>query len=321
MLICFKFGKEFHFLMKIIIFALIPLILSIGISIYLPSIDAQIFPQLVTDNPKYFEPNGYGLAILEYNEWPTTPYDYLKGNLFVMSPLAQLNIGILPFDIQCKSGLELVVKSSKESVGCVTPNSVAKLIERNWMHVFEPAVALAAAEVASSEEPELETEETSSETIQKQSYPSDGQRAMTYVVTFSGASLTPEESEPLYTFAKFQHVSKITDRTIVLSEDSSDRPQFVLEALPSLDKKVYYRMLADWINGHPNARTFDVKIDIVAGNGETIQSWIYTDCNWIDYHTYLLENLVVFSFHQKFESEIREQASYECAGFAVEVPE
>ena len=221
--------------MKLLILTLIPLVLSFGVSIYLPSVDAQILPQLVTDDPKYFEPNGYGLAILEYNEWPTTPYDYLQ-NSPVLSPLAQLNLGILPFDISCKSGLELMIKPSKESVGCVTSDSVSKLIERNWMHVFEPAVALA-AEVATPVESELETEESSSETIQKQSYPSDDQRAMTYVVTFSGASLTPEESEPLHTFAKFQHVSKITDRTIVYPEDTTDRPQFVLEALPSLDKK------------------------------------------------------------------------------------
>jgi len=304
-----------------IVFALIPLILSIGISMYLPNADAQILPKLVTEDPKYFEPNGYGLAILEYNEWPITPYDYLKANLPVLTPLAQLNIGILPFDIQCKSGLELVVKSSKESSACVTPSSVLKFIERNWMHVFDPAIALAAAEVASSEEPELEPEETSSETIQRQSYPSDEQRAMSYVVTFSGASLVLEEMEPLYTFAKFRHISKITDRTLILPEKTSDRPQFILEALPSLDKKVYYRMLSDWINNSPEARAFDVRIDIVAGNGETIQSWVYRDCSLIDYNTYLLENLVVFSFHQKFEPEIREQASYECAGFGIEVPE
>ncbi len=285
--------------MKIIIFALIPLILSIGISISLPRADAQILPQLVTDDPKYFEPNGYGLAILEYNEWPTTPYDYLKETLPMLTPLAQLKMGILPFDIQCKSGLELVVKPSRESAACVNPSSILKLIEINWMHVFDPAVSLAAAEVASSEESELETEETSSETIQRQSYPSDEQRAMSYVVTFSGASLVSEEMEPLFTFSKFRHISKITDETLILSEKASDRPQFILEALPSLDKKVYYRMLSDWINNSPEARAFDVKIDIVAGNGETIQSWIYKNCSLIDYNTYLLEKLGSFCISSK----------------------
>jgi len=302
--------------------AIIPLILSIGISIYLPSASAQLFPQLVTDNPQYFEANGYGLAILEYNEWPTTPYDYLKENLPIFTPLVQLNSGILPFDVQCKVGLELMVKPSKESAACVNTNSVMKLIERNWMHVFEPAVALATAGAELAEESELETEESSSETIQRQSYPSDEQRAMSYVVTFSGGFLTPEQSEPLYTFSKFKHVSKITPDSVVLPEDITDTPQLILEALPSLDKKPYYRMIQGLIEGTTSfGEEFNVRVDIVAGNGETIQSWVYADCKLVDYYTYLLESLGVFAFHQQFEPEIRELAGYECAGFVIEVPE
>ena len=62
-------------------------------------------------------------------------------------------------------------------------------------------------------------------------------------------------------------------------------------------------------------------MDIVAGNTEILQSWVYIDCSLIDYHTFLLENLAVFTFYQEFEPEIREKASYECAGFTIEVPE
>jgi len=302
--------------------AIIPLILSIGISIYLPTADAQLFAKLVTDNPKYFEPNGLGLAILEYNEWPTTPYDYLKENLPVLSPFVQLNSGISPFDIQCKDSFELMVKPSKESAACVNTNSVMKLIERNWIHVFEPAVALATAGAELAEESESEIEESSSETIQRQSYPSDEQRAMSYVVTFSGGFLTPEQSEPLYTFSKFKHVSKITPDSVVLPEDITDTPQLILEALPSLDKKPYYRMIQDLLEGsRPAGNQFNVRVDIVAGNGETIQSWVYADCKLVDYYTYLLENLAVFTFHQEFEAEIRELAGYQCLGFVIEVPE
>ena len=299
--------------MKLIIFALIPIILSVGISMYIPTTYAQVLPHLVTENPKYYEPNGLGLQILQYNEWSTAPYDYLKETLS-LTPVAQLNMGILPFDIQCDSGLELVVKPSRESAACVTSTSVLKLVERNWLHIFDPVVALAAAEVATSGE-------SSSETITKQQTPSDAQRAMTYVVTFSGASLTVEESQPLYTISKFRHISKTTDNTIILPKSASDRPQFILEALPSLDKKVYYRMISDWINNDPKARLLDVKIDIVAGNGETIQSWVYEECRLVDYYTFLSENLVVFTFHDKFESEIREKSSFHCITFDVEVPE
>ena len=305
----------------LIIFALIPLIFSVGISTYLPTADAQLLPQIVTDDPKYFEANGMGLAILEYNGWPTTPYDYLMKNLPVLTPLAQLNSGILPFDVQCKENLELMVKPSK-SAACVNANSVMKLLEINWIHVFEPAVALAAAGVESEgEESDLATEESISETIQRQSFPSDDQRAMSYVVTFSGASLLLEEMEPIYTISKYKHLSKYSDETKILPEQDTETPQFLLEALPSLDKKTYYRMIMDWLYDKPEARAFDTKIDLVAGNGQTIQSMVYTDCRVASYYTYLLENLVVFSFHQKFEPEIREKAFFECAGFEIEVPE
>lgn len=308
--------------MKKTLIFLIPLILSVGISIYLPSANAQVLPKLVTDDPKYFEAHGYGLAILEYNGWPTTPYDYLKENLPVLSPLAQLNSGVSPFDIQCKNGLELMVKPSEESVGCVNQNSVMKLVQRNWMHVFDPVLALAAAGTElEDEESDLETEESGSEMLTTQSYPSDDQRAMSYVVTFSGGILTVEEMEPITTISKFQHVSKITDDTIFFDDDTTYRPQFALEALPSLDKKPYYNMIQDWIKDGFQAKNFDVRVDILAGNGQTIQSWVYTNCAVVDYYTYLSENLVVFSFHEKFEPEIRERASYDCGNLVFEVPE
>ena len=302
-------------------FFLIPIILLIIISFSFSSVDAQLMAQLVTDNPKYFEPNGMGMAILEYNEWPTTPYDYLKEHLPVFSPFVQLTNGVLPFDVKCKSGLELLIKPAKDSAVCVTSSSVVKLVERNWIHVFEPAIQLASAEIASSEESKIPVNDSNSTNIRTQSFPSDEHRAMFYVVTFSGASLLPDEMDPIYTFSKFQHISKTTDRTLLLSDRSSERPQFILEGLPSLDKKIYYKMIMDWINDTPDAREFDVTIDIVAGNSEVIQSWEYNNCNMIDYYTFLLENLAVFTFHGEFESEIREKASYECAGFSINVPE
>ena len=307
--------------MKKTLIFLFPLILSVGISIYLPTANAQVLPKLVTDNPEFFEPNGYGLAILQYNGWPTTPYDYLKENLPILTPLAQLNSGVSPFDIQCKNNLELMIKPSKESSGCVNPNSVMKLIERNWMHVFDPAVALAVGAELEGEESNLETEESGSETLKKQSYPSDDQRAMSYVVTFSGGTLIAEEMEPIYTISKFKHLTKVTGDTILLPDGTTDRPQFALEALPSLDKKPYYAMIQNWIKASPLETNFDVRVDILAGNGQIIQSWVYTNCALVDYYTYLSENLVVFAFHEKFEPEIRERASFDCGNLVFEVPE
>ena len=50
-----------------------------------------------------------------------------------LSPLKQLQSGILRGDIQCKAGLELVFKSSDNSPACVMPKTAEKLIERYWV--------------------------------------------------------------------------------------------------------------------------------------------------------------------------------------------
>ena len=52
---------------------------------------------------------------------------------YALSPLKQLQSGILHDDIQCKAGLELVFKSRDNSPACVTPKTAEKLIERHWV--------------------------------------------------------------------------------------------------------------------------------------------------------------------------------------------
>ena len=50
-----------------------------------------------------------------------------------LSPLKQLQSGILPVDIQCKSDLVLVFKNGNDSFpACVTPETKDSLIERGW---------------------------------------------------------------------------------------------------------------------------------------------------------------------------------------------
>ena len=53
------------------------------------------------------------------------------------SPLKQVEQGIMPVNVICKEGFELVIKLSNGLPACVKPSSVAKLIERNWaIHVL-----------------------------------------------------------------------------------------------------------------------------------------------------------------------------------------
>jgi len=50
----------------------------------------------------------------------------------VLSPLKQFKSGISIDEIQCKEGLELVIKSSNNSPACVQPHTVAILLMRGW---------------------------------------------------------------------------------------------------------------------------------------------------------------------------------------------
>jgi hypothetical protein len=50
----------------------------------------------------------------------------------ILVPLKQFKEGILANDVICKSGLELLIKSSNDMPACVKPSTASKLIERNW---------------------------------------------------------------------------------------------------------------------------------------------------------------------------------------------
>ena len=49
-----------------------------------------------------------------------------------LSPLKQFSAGISPSNVACKSGFELLIKSSTGTPACVTPSSASKLVARGW---------------------------------------------------------------------------------------------------------------------------------------------------------------------------------------------
>jgi len=48
------------------------------------------------------------------------------------SPKQQIANGVLPKDVICKEGLELIFKSTDGTPACVKPETAKKLIERGW---------------------------------------------------------------------------------------------------------------------------------------------------------------------------------------------
>jgi len=51
---------------------------------------------------------------------------------FIDSPRQQIKNGILPWDVICRNGLELIIETSGITSYCVTSNTLEKLIERGW---------------------------------------------------------------------------------------------------------------------------------------------------------------------------------------------
>jgi len=49
-----------------------------------------------------------------------------------MSPLKQIQAGILPDDVACRSGFELILKSSTGNPACVLPSTASKLVSSGW---------------------------------------------------------------------------------------------------------------------------------------------------------------------------------------------
>ncbi len=69
------------------------------------------------------------LARFEYVEWTTKNIIYYEAE---KTPRKQIANGILPQNVICKEGLQLIFKSKDNSPACVKPQTAAKLVERGW---------------------------------------------------------------------------------------------------------------------------------------------------------------------------------------------
>lgn len=105
----------------------------------------ELDKQTKSDNLKEWIESGYDSQnFTNYNVWfyyyandqAPAPEGYeLDETIYnkeILSPLKQFNSGIPIDEIQCKEGLELVIKSSDNTPACVKLTSVPKLIERGW---------------------------------------------------------------------------------------------------------------------------------------------------------------------------------------------
>jgi hypothetical protein len=96
---------------------------------------------LGNDNATITIPGGYILQVVRVEPYPTSGMkipllDYVVtfaiSHSGIMSPLEQFRSGINAKQVQCMTGLELVIKSENSSSACVLHSSAFVLMERGW---------------------------------------------------------------------------------------------------------------------------------------------------------------------------------------------
>ena len=215
----------------------------------------------------------------------------LTGNLKIVSPLVQREIGISSDEIKCKESFELMIRPPKNVGICVMETHVSKFEEKGWEHVTAPNKIEFSDKI-------------------KPIIPTDEERALSFVVHFQGTDIAPPKT--LNTFSKFV---PITNENLVPDNPLGERaPQFYLESLPSKDKEWLYQLFSRYINPGSIPEEFDVTVDVVAGDGTILQTWDYRDCERTDYQLLLDEGFLFYKYHEKWQSEIKDRSFFTCDG-------
>ena len=150
---------------------------------------------------------------------------------------------------------------------------------------------------------------------------SDDERAQFFVVHFSNGLI--EKPFTVNTFSKFESTSSQSKETELFKYPMyqfKDKAQFILEGLPSVDKKDLYRGIDRWMTRGTTLTPFAVDIDVVAGDGTVIQTWSYTNCQPTAYGTYLQDVINFYQYSGQNKSEIRDRVAFSCTSVLLEVP-
>jgi len=147
--------------------------------------------------------------------------------------------------------------------------------------------------------------------------PSDQDRAQKYVVHFYDGRI--DETKSFTTFSKYTHVNPTNivlpkpGNTINLPEYKI-HPQLILSSLSNKDHAAIYEGIEKTINEQQLVQLFDISVDVVAGDGTIIQTWVYDKCELQNYVNALQHNILFLPFSNEFGYEVRESALLSCLG-------
>ena len=143
---------------------------------------------------------------------------------------------------------------------------------------------------------------------------SDSERAKSFVVHYSGGDYFTE-TITIYTYTQFFHFSETIDSNNI--SFFQDTPTFLLRSLLSHDKSVIYDLVNKYVNAGAKPERFDVRVEVLAGDGKVIQTWEYRKCDVTDYATFVNDDEDEYRFSDNDEAEIRDVLVIQCAGFSL----
>jgi len=148
--------------------------------------------------------------------------------------------------------------------------------------------------------------------------PSEADRALTYEIhVFSGEFDQTHSSDA---FPKFRGLS--WDRGPYTPPGQAKQVEygFVLESLPSKDKRELYEFLSRYLNPGKQPELFDADIDVMTGDNTLLQTLKYTGCQAADLEIFLHQTSWIYTFTGEMKDEIREKYTFYCEGHLVNVP-
>ena len=99
--------------------------------------------------------------------------------------------------------------------------------------------------------------------------------------------------------------------------ETFETPKFLGESLPNKYASTTYKTVERYINPGKVPEPFDIRVDLVTGDGTILYSGDYDDCVGTKYSTYLNDGIAAISFHPSMKFEFRDKFVVECVGVDV----
>lgn len=144
--------------------------------------------------------------------------------------------------------------------------------------------------------------------------PNSNMRAQVFAIHFEGPDIVPPKT--MISFTKFSPITHEEIALLLPNAPFGEAPKFYLSSLPSKDNIWYYDLVSRYINAGAIPENFNVAVDVLLGDGTKIQTWKYSDCQVLEFKSFVEDSLAIRKFTNMFEPEVRDRTIFECAGLA-----